>query len=323
VRSDQVERRLKLRELRILLAVARAGTMAKAAAELAISQPNVSKAIADLEQAFGARLLDRNARGVEPTTYGRAVIKRGVAVFDELRHAVDDVAFLADPTSGELRLGCSDWASSIVGAAIDQILRRCPRIAFDVLTTDTIALQRELKGRTIELFVAARLDSLSSEDFDADILYDDPFVVVADARHPLAGRRNIKLAELIKEAWALPTANTIAGTYIRDAFRKNGLPLPTTIVSTYSAVLQHYLLATSRFIMVLPKSMLHLMARSYALKELPVALPPMQRRLAIVVLKGRTLSPIAQLFMETVRSVAKSGTNARKPGSTRRASSRA
>jgi DNA-binding transcriptional LysR family regulator len=246
-----------------------------------------------------------------------------VAVFDELRHAVDDVAFLADPTSGELRLGCSDWTAGVVGAAIDQISRRYPRIVFDVLTTDATALQRELKGRTIELFVGARLDTLSREDFDADFLYDDPIVVVADARHPLVGRPSIKLAELIKEAWVLPPANTMTGSYIRDAFRKNGLPLPTTIVSSYSAVLQHYLVAASRFIMVLPKSMLHLMAKSYALKELPVALPPMQRRLAIVVLKGRTLSPIAQLFMEAVRSVAKSGMNARKPGSTRHASSRA
>ena len=304
MRPDLVERRLKLRELRILLTVAKAGSMAKAAAELAISQPNVSKAIADLEQTFGARLVDRSARGVEPTTYGLAVIKRGVAVFDELRHAVDDVAFLADPTSGELRLGCSDWTASVVGAAIDQISRRYPRIVFDVVSTDAVALQRELKGRTVELCVAARLDSFTSEDFDADILYDDPFVVVADARHPLVGRRNIKLAELIKEAWVLQPANSIAGSYIHEAFRKNDLPPPATIVTTYSAVLQHYLLATSRFIMLLPKSMLLLMARSYALKELPVQLPPIQRTLAIVVLKGRTLSPIAQLFIETVRSVA-------------------
>ena len=242
MRSDQVERRLKLRELRILLTVAKAGSMAKAAAELAISQPNVSKAIADLEQAVGAHLLDRSARGVEPTTYGLAVIKRGVAVFDELRHAVNDVAFLADPTSGELRLGCSDWAAGVVGAAIDHISRRYPRIVFDVLSTDTRALQRELKGRTIELYVAARgLDSLSSEEFDANTLYDDPFVVVAHARHPLVGRRNVRLAELVREAWALPPVNTIAGSYIREAFRKNGLPLPATIVSTDSVVLQHYL----------------------------------------------------------------------------------
>ena len=151
---------MKLRELRILLAVVKAGSMAKGAAELAISQPNVSKAISDLECALGVRLLDRGARGVEPTTYGLAVIQRGRAVFDELRHAVKDVAFLADPTSGELRLGCADWSASSVGLAIDRMSRRYPRIAFDVLSADAAALQRELKGRNIELFVAMRPESL-------------------------------------------------------------------------------------------------------------------------------------------------------------------
>jgi DNA-binding transcriptional LysR family regulator len=310
VRQDQIERRLKLRELRILLTVAKAGSMAKGAAELAISQPNVSKAIADLEHAFGARLLDRNARGVEPTSYGLAVINRGMAMFDELRHAVKDVAFLTDPTSGELRLGCSDWAAGVVGAAIDRISRRYPRITFEVLSADAATLQRELKNRNIELFVAARLDSLTSEDFHADALHDDPLVVAADARHPLTRRRSLKLAELSNEPWVWPPANTISGAYMRNAFQGNGMTLPATIVSTYSAVLQHYLVATSRFLMVLPKSMLDLMAKSYSLKQLPVRLPAMQRTTAIVVLKRRTLSPIARLFIETVDAVAKPRKNA-------------
>jgi DNA-binding transcriptional LysR family regulator len=305
VRSDQVERRLKLRELRILLAVVKAGSMAKGAAELAITQPNVSKAISDLERALGVRLLDRSARGVEPTTYGLAVIQRGIAVFDELRHAVKDVAFLADPTSGELRLGCADWSASSVGLAIDRMSRRYPRIAFDVLSADAAALQRELKGRNIELFVAMRLESLSKDDFDAEILYDDPLIVVANARHPLTRRRSIELAELINEAWALPPANMISGSYIRHAFQSNGLALPATIVSTYSAVLQQNLVATARFITVLPKSMLPVMAKSHSLKELPVRLPELQRTIAVVVLKNRTLSPIAQVFIETLSAVAK------------------
>ena len=92
--QDRVEHRLKLRELRILLAVVKAGSMAKAATDLAISQPNVSKAIADLEHSFSVRLLDRSSRGIEPTTYGLAVIKRATAMFDELRQSVKEVEFL-------------------------------------------------------------------------------------------------------------------------------------------------------------------------------------------------------------------------------------
>jgi DNA-binding transcriptional LysR family regulator len=174
-----------LRELRILLAVVKAGSMAKGAAELAISQPNVSKAIADLELAFGVRLLDRSPHGVEPTTYGLALIKRGIAVFDELRYAVQDVAFLADPTSGELRLGCADFAAGAVGVAIDRMSRQYPRITFDVVSADGATLRRELRGRNIELFVAILEYSHSKEDFDTEILYDDPLIVVADAQHPL------------------------------------------------------------------------------------------------------------------------------------------
>ncbi len=63
--------------------------MAKAAAKLGISQPNVSEVIADLEQALDARLFDRRPRGVEPTLYGNALLKRTRAVFDELRHYAD------------------------------------------------------------------------------------------------------------------------------------------------------------------------------------------------------------------------------------------
>src|SRR5215475_9090472 len=130
MRSDRVQQRLKLRELRILLAVVNAGSTAKAATDLAISQPNVSKAIADLEHTFSVRLLDRSSRGVEPTSYGLAVIKRATAMFDELRQSVKEVEFLADPSSGELRLGCSDFAAGIVGEAIKRISRQFPRITF-------------------------------------------------------------------------------------------------------------------------------------------------------------------------------------------------
>jgi DNA-binding transcriptional LysR family regulator len=305
MQPDQVEGRLKLRELRILLAAARTGSMAKAAVELAISQPNVSKAIADLEHAFGVRLLDRGPHGVEPTAYGLALIKRGTAVFDELRYAVKDVAHLVDPTSGELRIGCSDFTAGTVGVAIDRMSRRYPGITFEVVSASAAALQGELMRRNIEGFVAMLEDSLNEEEFDAEVLYDDPLLVVADTSHQLARRRSIKLAELVNEAWAMPPANTYAGSYVRNAFEGDGLSLPRRIVSTYSHVLRHHLVATAGFITILPESMLQVMAKPLSVRALPVRIPKERRTIAMVILKQRTLSPIARLFMETVRAVAK------------------
>src|SRR5262252_5418711 len=91
-------RHLKLRNLQVLLTVARCGGMGKAARELSVSQPAVSKAISDMEDALGVRLLDRSARGVEPTIYARALLDRGPVVFDELKQAVRHIEFLANPS---------------------------------------------------------------------------------------------------------------------------------------------------------------------------------------------------------------------------------
>src|SRR5262245_6806492 len=103
--EHRVGRRLKLRDIEVLLAVAKCGTMGKAATLLSVSQPAISKAISDMEHVLGVRLLDRNPRGVEPTVYARALLDRGLVAFDELKQAVKHIEFLANPTTGELRVG--------------------------------------------------------------------------------------------------------------------------------------------------------------------------------------------------------------------------
>jgi DNA-binding transcriptional LysR family regulator len=303
--SDRVGRRLKPRDLHIFVAVAELGNMAKAAERLAISRPVVSKTILELERTLGVPLFDRSAKGVVRTLYGHALLRRSVAIFDELRQSVKEIEYLADPTSGELRLGCSDFTASTVGVAIDRISRQYSRIKFEVVSGVGNDLQRELEERNIELFVAVLEEAFDKEAFDTEILYDDPLMVLADARHPLARRRSLELAELLHEAWAFPPPDTPSGLYIRDAFEASGLGLPATTVSTYSHVLRHYLVSTARFITVLPKSMFDVLAEGLSVKSLPVRLPTKRRPIAVVVSKNRTLSPIATLFIETVRSVAK------------------
>ena len=119
--ESQVGRRLKLRDLHVFATVAQCGSMAKAARQLGVSQPAISEIIADLEHALHVRLLDRQPQGVEPTMYGEAVLKRSVAVFDELKQSIRDVEFLADPTTGELRIGCVE---SLSATLVPQVLLR-------------------------------------------------------------------------------------------------------------------------------------------------------------------------------------------------------
>src|SRR6185436_5653901 len=136
--EDRIGRRLKLRDLHVLSAVVQWGSMAKAAQHLAVSQPVVSAAIADLEHEVGVRLLDRSRRGVEPTSYGRALLKHGAIAFDALKEAVRGINFLADPNDGELRIACTEWIEAgLLPVVIDRILQNYPRILFHVDQTIT------------------------------------------------------------------------------------------------------------------------------------------------------------------------------------------
>ena len=108
--ESRIGRRVRLRDLHILFTVVQYGGMAKAASSLGISQPAVSEAIAGLEHALGARLLDRSRRGIQPTLYRDALLRRGRAAFDELRLAVSEIESLSNPELGEVRIACAEIA---------------------------------------------------------------------------------------------------------------------------------------------------------------------------------------------------------------------
>ena len=303
--SDRIGRRLKLRDLHILLAVARSGSMGKAAADLAISQPSVSKAIADVEHAMGVRLLDRGPHGIEPTIYGRALLKCGTAVFDELRQGVKEMEFLTDPTAGELRIGCTEtMAAGFASTVSDLLSRRHPRVAFHLRPGDIAALiDTQLRQRTVDLTIGSIFRLKLERDLNADILFDDQFVVMAGAESKWVSRRKLRLRDLIDEPWVLPPSDSIPALSVAQAFRADGLEPPRAQMISFSLPLHYHLLATGRFITMLPRSMLRF-GKHLPLKILPVKLQSNPYPIAIITLKNRTLSPLAQLFVKYAHEVA-------------------
>jgi DNA-binding transcriptional LysR family regulator len=306
--SERIGRRLKLRDLHILLAVAKSGSMGKAAVELAMSQPAVTKAIADLEHALGVRLLDRSPQGIKPTLYGHALLDCGVAVFDDLRQGVRRIEFLADPTAGELSIGCIEpLAAGFVSTALDHFSQQYPKATFRVVTGDPATLQsRELRQRNVELtLMPTAITGLALEqDTDVEPLFDDRHIVLAAANSKWTRRRNIKLADLMDEPWVLPPPDTPIGSYIAEAFHAAGLDPPPAHILTFSIPLHLSLVAAGRFLTALPISMFH-QTGYLPLKVLPVKFPAPPRPMGIVTLKNRTLSPLARLFIDCARAVAK------------------
>jgi DNA-binding transcriptional LysR family regulator len=303
----RIRRRLKLRDLDTLIAVAQCGSMAKAAIQLSVSQPAVSKAVADMEHTLGVRLLDRTVQGVEPTLYGHVLLKWAAAIFDDVRQGVREIEYLSDPTAGELRIGGTEpMLSGFLAAVILRVNRQFPRILFDVTQPVSLALQyRNLRERRVDMVIGRVMRDQMEDDLATEILFEEPWSVVAGLNNPLARRRKIAIAELIDEPWTLPPADTVVGTYLMRAFRDAGLDRPRTVVSCGSIQLHHALIADGPFLAVFPRSLLKFSAHRMPVKVLPVALPGRPPPVGIITLKKRTLNPLTALFIAQAHEVAK------------------
>jgi DNA-binding transcriptional LysR family regulator len=303
---ERIERRVKLQDVRTLISAVQTGSMSKAAKRLATSQPAVSRAISDLEHVLGVRLLDRGPQGIEPTQYGRAIVARGVAAFDELRQGIKDIEFLSDPTAGELRFACSEsMADGLVFAVIDRLTRRYHGMQFQAITGGGPPLFDELTKRKVEFVISRMTDVAAEEYMVVETLFNDSWVVAAGSHSPWAQRRHIELADLENEPWVLAPSDGFGSALVSEAFRAIGLKPPKTSVATMSLNLRNRLLATGRFLTMLPGYSVKFRDRYPPLKALPVKLPDSRAAVAVVTLRNRTLSPVAQLFIETMRMLAK------------------
>jgi DNA-binding transcriptional LysR family regulator len=306
----RIGRQLRLRDLHVLQGVAQHGSMAKAAAHLSVTQPAISQSIADLEAIVGVKLLDRGPRGVVPTLYGEALLRRSLEALDALKQGMRDIEFLTDPGSGEVSVGAdmSYIAGGFMAAIIERLSKCHPRLAVHVIETTTTAAEpafRELRNREVDVMLGRLSSSTIDDDLKVETLLDEAIVVVADAKSGWAGRRKIALKELEGEPWILAPGKNVARSLVEDAFRAEGLTPPRPHVTTYSMQLRMQLLSRGHYITVFTDTTVRYSAERWSLKILPIELG---RRLPVVAvtLKHRTPTPSVQAFLENVRIVTRS-----------------
>jgi DNA-binding transcriptional LysR family regulator len=308
--TDRIGRRVKLRDLHIAIAVAEAGSMTRAAEELAVSYPVVSRTISELEHTLGVKLFDRSISGVEPTHYGRALLKSGVAVFDEMRKGLQQIEFIKQPDAGELRIGSSIVTDAgLLPAIMERFSQDFPRAMVHVLP-ENIAIQQydNLRDRKVELVFGRLPTTMPEPDLVAETLFDEPNVVVAGSESRWARRRNLTLADLIDEPWVLAQPGSLARSLHDEVFRKCGLDPPSATVLTVSLHLYMRLIETGRWLGLVPASVMRFGGRQMHLKILPVKVSSPPAPVGFITVKDRTLTPLAERFIECTRTVANSDT---------------
>lgn len=296
-----------LRGLAVLAAVVKAGSMAKAATTLGVSQPLISQAIASLETSIGVRLLERTSHGVEPTPSARALLERSVVIFDEVDQALKDVAHLADPTQGEIRIGCPEsLAAGFVPAVIDELLQTYPKIAVRVLVVERAAPEfHQLHDRTLDLMFGRVIEPFPTEGLHFEILFSDRLTVAAAAKSALARRRNVRLQELMDEPWILAPSDNVVGSFQSQLFARNGVSPPREAVGSFSVLVRNHLMSTGRFLTLAWDSLLAFNAIRWGWKVLPLDFQSPRVPVGIYCLKSRVGSPLMPLFIKSARKVAR------------------
>jgi DNA-binding transcriptional LysR family regulator len=307
-RARTLERRasryLRMRDLELLTELAHSGSMAKAAQALSISQPSVSKAIADLEASLGVKLLDRGFAGARLTVYGEVLSRGAHLTLSELRQCLRDIDALADPEAGELRIGAPDAVTAgLVGAAVVNFTRRYPRAFVEVVTAGTTSgIFSELRERAVDLMVGRIPRDTAAADLAIEVLLMSRYFVVCGAQSRWARLRKIDLADLRDAPWTIPTPVEVQ-RQLRQLFESHGLEPPRARVVTDSLSLRRELLASGDYLTLLATPAVNAFD-NFAVKRLPIEHSILDTATAVVTLRHRTVSPAVARFIEILRPVA-------------------
>jgi DNA-binding transcriptional LysR family regulator len=288
-----------------LLTVSERGSMAQAAAQLGLSQPAVSGVIAELERTLGVPLFERSTRGVKPTVYARAMMNCSVAAFDELKQGIRTIENLADPTAGELFIGCIESVSTLILPPVIQgFMQRYPRVTVQVSRLSPSSREiRALCERNLDLVLGPTITAPADDaELTCEPLFESRVVIAAGVRSPWSRRRKLDLADLVDEPWVLTPPECRIHTSIKDAFSARGLPPPQIRLMSFSIPLRLSLAASGLYLSAFPDSIRSFCRDGKSISVLPIDLAASSVPISVITLRSRNLNPVATRFIEHLRT---------------------
>jgi len=292
---------LKLRHLVLVDALTRQGSVIGAAAGLHITQPVATRTLQELEAILGVPLYERGPRGVTPTTIGRTFTVHARAVLAHLSQAGRQVTEFVDPHRGTVVVGAhATGPNALLVQAIAKLKIERPLQTVVVRESSPEVLSAELEAGRIDLIVG-QLTSVTTKSELYTPLYEESIEICARAKHPMAQRRRITLAELTDYPWIIPGTETALRREIDHLFTRHALPLPKNRVETPSTPIVRQLLIKTDSITVLPGP---IESHELGLRALPVTCEPIGHTVGITMAAGRALSDSANALIQTLQAVA-------------------
>ncbi|MHB8812120.1 MAG: LysR family transcriptional regulator [Steroidobacteraceae bacterium] len=297
---------LKTHQLVFLVHLDQERRLARAAEAVGLTQPAASKLLRQIETTLGVKLFERHARGLAPTGYAEMLVRHARLALSELRLAHEELAVLRAGGSGSAAVGAIiEPGTNLVPLAIAKMKQRYPGTLVHVEVDPSRQLVQRLLERHLDIVVARLLDpDIADELVYEPLAADEPHALVAGARHPLAGRENLRLEDLIDQPWILPPAGSLVREKLATMFLQAGLERPNNIVEASSLPVVASLLAQSRMIVALPEAAVRSYCEAGLLTVLVRELPMGVGGFGLITRRNCKLSPVAHVLLGALRELA-------------------
>jgi DNA-binding transcriptional LysR family regulator len=275
------------RHLQALLAIADAGSMHKAAQQLGMAQPAVSRTLAEIERSLGARIFERGAGGSTPTRRGQTLLAQARATLGGLRR-MDQIA---QGHGASVRLGCIPRA---VHTLMPLLLPRLGSMQLHLSEDGSPALQQGVERGALDMAVMRHVAGAAGigGPLEAQRLYEESPVVICRPGHALASRRTLTWAALADHAWVLPAVGTTTRALLDSFWQQTGTTPIRPVLETRSFESSVALVAGTEVLSIIPDSIARLHERGGRVRRLRVAPSLPSTAVMLVFDAGATQDPV-------------------------------
>lgn len=296
--------RIKLRQLKLLVAIDDLKTLKAASDSLGVSQPAATQALKELEDALGCELFTRGNRGVQPTRFGQVLIRHARSILAMIRHAGEELSDLESGAGGRVIVGTLLASSALVlPKAIMRLRESRPNVVVKVIEgTNDILIPKLLNG-DIDMVVGRLPENDYRKGTEQVHLYEEDIIIFTSPSHRLANRGYLTLKDLVDDEWVLPPIETTLRSQLEKLFFDAGLTPPICAIESTSWLANLHLWRNANFIGVAPEHTIREILTRGEVVKLPVAQNAKLGPVGLTLKKDYDLAPVAHYFIESLRAV--------------------
>jgi DNA-binding transcriptional LysR family regulator len=301
-----LEGRLRLRQLRLVVAIGEQGTLRRAAANINITQPTATKMLAEVEEIVGARMYERGPRGLTANAMGRELLSFASRVLVEFERLGGALKARQNGSLGELVVGTIlGTTADVVASAVVAMKEERPRLTIKLRGETSDNVLSLMEARRVDLAVGRFFETQRHAIFDYEHLGEEELSLVVRPEHPLARKRKLALTELANERWIMHAASNPARLVLEAEFGRAGIAEPPDVIETNSILTALQILERCNAVAMLSHSLVRDRIARGLLRRLPIAMEARMGGFGLLTRRGEPLSEPAANFAARIRVLAR------------------